>query len=145
MCKYPFYHFLKNSWQLPRLANPQEAKLKICETEPRAGKSSDKWVKSHEMPQISYRRDFQWGLWVIGSHTSLQSCTQSSSSKWHYQASLLRGEESREAVMNRVLPRFKGLLMYCGWVDSSLWNWQGVPRKTEGSKTATLLEQNYAL
>ena len=71
--------------------------------------------------------------------------TQSSSSKWHCHASLVRGEESREAVMNRVLPRFKGLLMYCGWVDSSLWNWQGVPRKTEGSKTATLLEQNYAL
>ena len=47
----------------------------------RAGKSSEKWVKSHEMSQISYRRDFQWGLWVIGSHTSLQSC----SSKHHNQ------------------------------------------------------------
>ena len=75
-CKYPFYHFLKNSWQLPRLANPQKAKLKIRETpEPRAGKRGEKWVKSHEMSQISYRKDFQWGLWVIGSHTSLQSCS----------------------------------------------------------------------
>ena len=82
MCKYPFYHFLKNSWQLPRLAKPQKAKLKIRETpEPRAGKSGEKWVKSHEMSQISYRKDFQWGLWVIRSHTSLQSC----SSKHHNQ------------------------------------------------------------
>ena len=30
-----------------------------------AGKSSEKWVKSHEMSQISYRGDFQWGLWVL--------------------------------------------------------------------------------
>ena len=68
-CKYPFYHFLKNSWQLPRIANPQKAKLKICETEPKAGKSGEKWVKSHEMSQISYRKDLQWGLWVIRSWT----------------------------------------------------------------------------
>ena len=42
--------------------------------------------------------------------------TQSSSSKWHCQASLLRGEESREAVMNCVLSRFKGfLILWMGW------------------------------
>lgn len=42
--------------------------------------------------------------------------TQSSSSKWHCQESLLRGEESREAVMNCVLSRFKGfLILWMGW------------------------------
>ena len=34
-------------------------------SEPRAGKSSEKWVKSSEMSQISYWKDFQWGLWVL--------------------------------------------------------------------------------
>ena len=34
-------------------------------TEPRARKSCDKWVKSHEMSQISKWKDFQRRLWVL--------------------------------------------------------------------------------
>ena len=67
---------------ITQTSQPPKGKIEnMWDSEPRAGKSSDKWVKSHEMPQISYRKDFQWGLWVIGSHTSLQSC----SSKHHNQ------------------------------------------------------------
>ena len=50
-----------------RLANPSKGKkceilnLEKC----RAGKSSEQWVKSHEMSQISYRGNFQQGLWVL--------------------------------------------------------------------------------
>ena len=47
-----------------RLVNPSKGKkceflnLEKC----RAGKSSEQWVKSHEMSQISYRGNFQQGL-----------------------------------------------------------------------------------
>ena len=47
-----------------RLAKPQKAKKK-WDSEPRAGKSSEKWVKSREMSQISYWKDFQGRLWVL--------------------------------------------------------------------------------
>ena len=53
MCKYPFYHFLKNSWQLPRLANPQKAKLKIYETLNLAlGKWWEMGKKSWDVPNF---------------------------------------------------------------------------------------------
>ena len=37
----------------------------MSDSEPRAGRSSEKRVKSHEMSQISKRKDFQQGLWVL--------------------------------------------------------------------------------
>ena len=37
----------------------------MWDSEPRAGKSSEKRVKSHEMSQISKKKDFQQGLWVL--------------------------------------------------------------------------------
>ena len=39
-----------------RLANPQKAKM--WDSEPKAGKSCEKWVKSSEMSQISKWTDF---------------------------------------------------------------------------------------
>ena len=38
---------------------------KMWDSEPRAGKSSEKWVKSREMSQISEWKDFQRELWVL--------------------------------------------------------------------------------
>ena len=35
------------------------------DSEPRPGKSNDKWVKGREMSQMSYWKDFQWRLWVL--------------------------------------------------------------------------------
>ena len=50
-----------------RLANPSKGKK--CEIlnleKSRAGKSSEKWVKSREMSQISFGGNFQQGLWVL--------------------------------------------------------------------------------
>ena len=37
----------------------------MWDSEPRAGKSSEKWVKSREMSQISKWKDFQQELWVL--------------------------------------------------------------------------------
>ena len=38
---------------------------KMRDSEPRPGKSNDKWVKGREMSQMSYWKDFQWRLWVL--------------------------------------------------------------------------------
>ena len=46
------------------LDNPKMGK-KMWDSEPRAGKSSEKWVKSREMSQISEWKDFQRELWVL--------------------------------------------------------------------------------
>ena len=45
------------------LLTPRRQKMR--DSEPRAGKSSEKWVKSSEMSQISKWKDFQWRLWVL--------------------------------------------------------------------------------
>ena len=37
----------------------------MWDSEPKAEKSSEKWVKSSEMSQISKWKDFQKGLWVL--------------------------------------------------------------------------------
>ena len=54
----------------PRRANPQKAK-KMSDSEPRARKSSEKWVKSREMSQISKWKNFQQGFWVLEVTVSL--------------------------------------------------------------------------
>ena len=48
-------------------------------SEPTAGKSCEKWVKSRDMSQISKRKDLQWGLWVFsgGSRKGAQGALPS--------------------------------------------------------------------
>ena len=47
-----------------RTWQPQNGK-KMWDSEPRAGKSSEKWVNSREMSQISEWKDFPRELWVL--------------------------------------------------------------------------------
>ena len=44
---------------------PTPKRQKMWDSEPTAEKSSEKWVKSREMSKISYKKDFQWGLWGL--------------------------------------------------------------------------------
>ena len=49
----------------------QHPKDKKCDSEPRAGKCSEKWVKCYEMSWIFSLKDFQWRLWVFEVTISL--------------------------------------------------------------------------
>ena len=50
---------------------PTPKRQKMSDSEPKARKSSEKWVKSREMSQMSKWKNFQQGLWVLEVTVSL--------------------------------------------------------------------------
>ena len=66
-------------WDLHNTDLPTSKRIKKWDSEPTAGKSCEKWVKSRDMSQISKRKDLQWGLWVFsgGSRKGAQGALPS--------------------------------------------------------------------
>ena len=78
--KFGFSADIRDFHEIYTLQTCQPPKgLKKRDSEPTAGKSCEKWVKSREMSQISKQKDLQWGLWVFsgGSRKGAQGALPS--------------------------------------------------------------------